>query len=172
MKKRLSIPKDKVITGPALIWKRILAFVIDYLIFDFVVITFFSMRIKEILPLNISPMEMYSYLLTHQEILMKIAQVFFPITLLALIYFTYQEYKFKDTIGKRLVKIYVKSDQQELKLWQCVVRNIYWVPLVPIFPLLAIVDFISMFFTKENQRLSELISKTHTVSNYSLSYEQ
>ena len=95
--------------------------------------------------------------------------MFIPIALLALVYFAYQEYKFKDTIGKRIMKIYVKSDTKELKLWQCIIRNIYWIPLVPFFPLIAIADFVSMFFTKENQRLSEIMSKTRTVSDYVMS---
>lgn len=71
------------------------------------------------------------------------------------------------TIGKKLMNIYVVSNINNLKRWQLFVRNLVFVPIFP-FDLLMILDPIFMFFTKTNQRLTEILSKTRVVASYDL----
>ena len=168
MKKRLN--NSKSFKAPALIWKRIVAFAIDLIIFDFVVLTFFRKIIINLVPQDKSFLEMQSYMAGSESLITTITLLMFAVMGLAFVYFTYQEYKFRDTIGKRILKITIESETKQPKFWQCMVRNLYWIPLFPVFPLLAIADFISMFTTKDNRRLTELLSKTRTISYYSLEY--
>jgi hypothetical protein len=83
----------------------------------------------------------------------------------ALAYFSYQEFKFGDTIGKRLLKLYVKSDTKKLKYWQCLVRSLYFIPVFPLI-LLWIIDPVMTFFSDKNRRLSEIVSKTYTAQTF------
>ena len=72
----------------------------------------------------------------------------------------------QQTIGKMLMKIYVVSDTKTLNPWQLLVRNLVFIPIFP-FVLLWLIDPLFMFFTKTNQRLSEILSKTRVVEKYS-----
>ena len=71
----------------------------------------------------------------------------------------------RQSIGKIFTNIYVVSETKELKLWQLLVRNLFLIPFFP-FVLLWIVDPAFMFFTKDNKRLSEILSKTKVVEKY------
>ena len=71
------------------------------------------------------------------------------------------------TIGKMLMKVYVASDNNTLKAWQLLARNLVFIPIFP-FVLLWILDPLFMFFTKTNQRLTEILSKTRVVEKYTL----
>lgn len=71
------------------------------------------------------------------------------------------------TIGKMLMKIYVVSDNANIKTWQLFTRNLVFIPIFP-FVLLWVLDPLLMFFTKTNQRLSEILSKTKTVEKFSI----
>ena len=72
------------------------------------------------------------------------------------------------TIGKMLMKIYVVSDNDNIKAWQLFTRNLVFIPIFP-FVLLWVLDPLFMFFTKTNQRLTEILSKTKTVEKFSIS---
>ena len=77
------------------------------------------------------------------------------------------ERKTGQTIGKAVMKIYVVSDLSEMKAWQALTRSIAFIPLFPFF-LLWLLDPLFMFFTKTNQRLTEILSKTRVIEAYSL----
>ena len=79
------------------------------------------------------------------------------------------EKKMRQTIGKALIGIYVVSDNKDLKAWQLLVRNIVFMPIFP-FVLLWLFDPLFMFFTKTNQRLTEILSRTRVVEKYSLEH--
>ena len=85
-----------------------------------------------------------------------------------------EELVIEETINslKRLVsidQIYVVSDDG-MKTWQVLARNIVFIPIFP-FILLWVLDPLFMFFTKTNQRLSEILSKTKVVEKYDLTGE-
>ena len=77
------------------------------------------------------------------------------------------EKKMGQTIGKVLMRIYVVSDNNNLKTWQLLTRNLIFIPIFP-FVLLWIIDPLFMFFTKTNQRLTEILSKTKVVEEFDL----
>jgi len=84
---------------------------------------------------------------------------------LAILYFMLLEKKLNQSPGKILFNLYVVSQEKELKYWQLFVRNMFLIPFFP-FVLLWIIDPIVMLFTKQNQRLSEILSRTKTVEKY------
>ena len=84
---------------------------------------------------------------------------------LTILYFVILEKKLKQSVGKMLFNLYVESKTKDLKYWQLFVRSMFLIPLFP-FVLLWIIDPVVMLFTKENQRLSEILSKTKVVEKY------
>ncbi len=162
---RLNLPKEKTFVGPALLWKRIIAFVIDMLILILFVLFPFRKALRSIVPVNYSFAETYK-LLSNAENTSYILTVYFSASILIFLYFYIMETKMAQTIGKKLMNIYVTTDN-ELKRWQVLVRNLLFIPVFP-FDLLIILDPLFMFFTKTNQRLSEILSKTKVVEVYSL----
>jgi uncharacterized RDD family membrane protein YckC len=77
------------------------------------------------------------------------------------------EKELNQTPGKMLFNLYVTSQTKDLKYWQLFVRSMFLIPVFP-FVLLWVIDPIVMLFTKENQRLSEILSRTKVVEKYKL----
>ena len=162
---RLKLPKERTFTGPALIWKRIAAFFIDMTIINLFVFFPFRKLFESIVPKNYSFSEAYRFLGTSTDFTGFISSVSFVMSMFIILYFYLLEKKMQQTIGKAIMKIYVVSDNNELKKWQLLVRNIVFIPLFP-FVLLWILDPLFMFFNKSNQRLSEILSKTKVIEKY------
>ncbi len=165
--KRLNLPQEKTFVGPALIWKRIIAFFIDILIINLIVLFPFRSLFEGIIPKEHSFSEAYG-LLSSIRFKGFISSVSIAISILIILYFFMLERKMGQTIGKRLMNIYVASDNNSLKSWQLFVRNIIFIPIFPLV-LLWILDPLSMFLTKTNQRLSEILSRTKVVEKFSIS---
>ncbi|MBI2558922.1 RDD family protein [Candidatus Woesearchaeota archaeon] len=164
--KRLNLPKEKTFIGPALIWKRIAAFFIDLMIINFFVLFPFRKLFQNIIPKDYSYSEAYRLLSSSTDYTSFISSVSIVISVLIILYFLMLESKMSQSIGKSLMRIYVVSDNKVLKKWQLLTRNIVFIPLFP-FVLLWIIDPLFMFFTKTNQRLTEVLSKTKVVEKYS-----
>lgn len=166
MKKRgLNLPKEQAFEGPALVWKRLLAFITDLLIINLVLFFPFKRIIQKSIPSFASYSEAYSFLTTHQSYTNNLTIVSIIMSLFAILYFALIEYKIQQTPGKILFNISIVSDTKKLSFWQFVVRSLFIIPIFPFF-LLWIIDPLFMFFTKTNQRLSEILSKTKTVAIY------
>ena len=165
--KQLNLPKERVFIGPALIWKRIAAFFIDIVILNLVVLFPFRGLFQNIIPKDYSFSEAYKLLSSSTDYTNFISSVSFIISILIILYFLLLERKMGQTIGKMLMKIYVVSDNNNLKTWQLLTRNLVFIPIFP-FVLLWVIDPIFMFFTKTGQRLTEILSKTRVVEKYSL----
>jgi len=154
----------KTIVAEASILKRALAFAIDLLFVEFVILFPFSSALDEILPEDGSVYEAFSTLSSGSyDSLLSLVGLFTAIPTIA--YFAILEKKIGQTIGKRLLKLYVVSQTKELKYWQAFVRSIFLIPVFP-FVLLWIIDPIVMFFSKDRQRLSEILSRTKVVERY------
>ena len=82
-------------------------------------------------------------------------------------YFFLMEKNMSQTIGKKVMNIYVTSDSGRLSAWQALLRNMIFIPLFP-FDFLMVADPFFMFFMKSGRRLSEILSKTNVVETYSL----
>ncbi len=163
--KKIDLPEEKTITAPALIWKRIGAFLIDILILNFFVLLPFGLLIQDLAPKNYGFQETISYF-RNDSLKDRLAPVYAASSIISLLYFYLMEYSMGQTIGKRIFKIYVAGDNKFLKRWQVFVRNIIFIPFFP-FMLLLIIDPVFMVFTKTNQRLSEILSKTKVMEKFS-----
>jgi len=165
--KRLNLPEERAFIGPALIWKRIAAFFLDMMIINLVVLLPFRRLFQNIIPKEYSFSEAYKFLSSSANFTSYISSISFVMSILIILYFLMLEKKMGQTIGKMLMKIYVVSDNKELRAWQLLARNLAFIPVFP-FILLWVIDPLFMFFTKTNQRLSEILSKTRVVEKYSL----
>jgi len=166
MKKRgLNLPKERTFTGPALVWKRLLAFLADLLIINLVIFFPFKRIIQKTIPEFSSYSEAYSFLSSNQSYTATLTMVSFIMSIFAILYFALLEYKLQQTPGKMLFNISIAGETKKLKFWQSIVRSLFIIPIFP-FLLLWIVDPLFIFFTKTNQRLSEILSKTKTIEQY------
>ena len=165
--KRLNLPKERTFVGPALIWKRFIAFFIDMLIINLIVLFPFRKLFLNIIPKDYSFSEAYGLFSTSTNYTGFITSVSFVMSVLIILYFLMMEREMGQTIGKMIMKIYVVSDNNILKTWQLLARNAVFIPIFP-FVLLWVLDPLFMFFTKTNQRLTEILSKTRVVEKYSL----
>ncbi|MBI3027237.1 RDD family protein [Candidatus Woesearchaeota archaeon] len=165
----LNLPKEKIFVGPAMLWKRIAAFLMDMLIINLIVLFPFRILFEDLVPKNYSFSEAYKFLssVNYTSYLSLLSLV---VSILIVLYFVMMEKKMGQTIGKMVFRIYVVSDNNNLKTWQLLVRNLAFIPIFP-FVLLWILDPSFMFFTKTNQRLTEILSKTKVMEKYSFEQE-
>ena len=164
---RLNLPKEKTFIGPALVWKRIAAFAIDILIINLVIFFPFRSLFEGIVPKEYSFSEAYRLLSSSTHFTSYLSSVAFVMSILTIMYFSMLEKKMGQTIGKMLMKIHIVSETGSLKTLQVFARNLVFIPIFP-FILLWIIDPLFMFFTKTNQRLTEILSKTKVVEKYNL----
>ena len=129
--KQLNLPKERTFTGPALIWKRIAAFFIDMLIINLVVLFPFRKLFQNIMPKDYSFAEAYKLLSSSADYTSYISNISFIMAILIIMYFLMMEKRMGQTIGKMLMKIYVASDNQDLKSWQLLTRSIVFIPIFP-----------------------------------------
>ncbi len=165
--KRLNLPQERTFTGPALIWKRVAAFFIDILVLNLTVLFPFRKFFQNLIPKGSSFSETYNYLRSSTNFTTYATVISFVMSILIIMYFFMLEKRMGQTIGKMLMKIYVVSDNEVTKPWQFLVRDLAFLPIFP-FVLLWAADPLFMFFTKSNQRLTEILSKTKVVELYSL----
>ena len=158
------MPKQKTIVGPALIWKRIAAFFIDIVIINLVVLIPFRSLFKNIMPKNYSFSEAYA-ILSSASYSGYITAISIIVSIFIILYFFILERKMAQTIGKKLMNLYVVSDTGHMKTWQVLVRNLAFLPIFPLI-LLWLLDPLFMFFSKSNQRLTEVLSRTRVVEKY------
>ncbi|MCK5283879.1 MAG: RDD family protein [Nanoarchaeota archaeon] len=166
MRTNLNLPKEAVFKAPAVFWKRLLAFLIDILIVDFVIGYPFRRLIIRLIPMT-DFSKSYSYLVSNPKAAATVSLITFVMGLLALLYFALLEYKTGQTLGKMLVNIRIESVAKELTFFACVMRSIF---LIFIFPLvlLWIIDPLFLIFTRDKRRLSEVLSRTRTIEIRSL----
>ncbi len=157
------LPKERTFEGPASLLKRVVAFIIDILILRFVVVYPFS-KAWIAVPAG-SFVETMEFFQQNPGISNTVYTTSAVIGILMMLYFAIFEYKLHQTVGKMLMKIYVKD--KKLAFWQCLVRNLFLIPVFP-FVLLWITEPLFMIFTKEHQRLLEIITKTKVVEKYPL----
>ncbi len=164
-KKGLDLPGERVVAGPAQVWKRFAAFLVDLLILDFTVMLPFQRLVGKILPIEGGFTKMYESLLTNEGLAGKLITLSVVMSFFMVLYFALLEFKIRMTPGKYLFKISVEGYGKELKFWQAIVRSLFLVPVFPFF-LLWFLDPLFLIFSKSSQRLSEIFSKTRTVELY------
>lgn len=159
-----SFGAKKTFLAQASVLKRLGAFVIDILIINVIILFPFKGILESILPTtNFS--EAFDFLRQDAGADTMINVIMLAISALSILYFMLMEKKTAQTPGKMLFNLYVKPQGKDLKNWQLFVRSMFLIPVFP-FVLLWLIDPIAMLFTKENQRLSEILSRTKVVEQY------
>lgn len=153
--------------GQASVLKRMLAFIADILIVNLLILWPFRGTLESLLPNSDSFSKTLDYFSRNPDLGGNITIIMFGVSLLTILYFYLLEKKLGQTPGKMLFGLYVKSQDKELRKWQLFVRSMFLIPIFP-FILLWIIDPIVMLFNKENQRLSEILSKTKVVEEYKI----
>ncbi len=161
MKKHNRRKKEEFIV-PAKLWKRLAALIIDFVLINLILFSPFKNVIGEMIPETTSIQEMFNYIQDNPEVANNINSITLIMASLAILYFSIMERIFAQTIGKMVMHIKVKSLNEKLKLWQCIVRSLY---ILPYFNLFIIIEPISLLFTKDNRRVLELLSKTRTIED-------
>ena len=164
---RLNLPGQRMFAGPALLWKRMAALLLDVLLLNFTVLYPFRNAIQRTLPAFDSMGAAFAYLTTHPSMQEALVLLTFVMSLFVLAYFTLMDYQFSTTPGKSLLRIAVLSETKKMTLWQSLLRNLYVLPVFPFF-LLWIIDPACLLFSPHRQRLSEMLSKTRTVEFHAL----
>ncbi|MFP4424462.1 MAG: RDD family protein [Candidatus Woesearchaeota archaeon] len=132
--------------------RRSIAFLIDIIILDIVV-----MRPFHILLINVLPSTSFRGIMDANMPVLYVTLFFWAI--FALAYFILLEYAIGQTIGKILFDLKVKSEKGELGFFQAVARNLVLIPFFP-FTILWILDPVLMVW--KGKRGSEYLSKTYT----------
>lgn len=155
---KLKLPKSRFMIANPL--KRIAAFMVDLLLLQMIVISAFATYFQSIFPKEKNFLENYVYLTNNIDLFTNAYYAIISIGVLMLLYFAYLEYKYSQTVGMMVFRLYTEStEEKELTFFQCVLRNIYLLPLFPIF-FLWVID--PIFFLFKGERLSERFSKTKT----------
>ena len=145
------------------LWRRLLAFVIDLLIFDIFILSSWDSFIKKTFNAE-GYGSMVNLLMANSKLMRMFQLIGFFMTILILGYFVVFIWMFKQTPGMMLFKLKIVSEK-ELRVWQILVRNLFLVPFFP-FSLLWIIDPLYYFFSSTGQRWTEKLSKTHVVQMY------
>ncbi len=166
----LNLPEKRSFVGPASLWKRIVAFMLDIFIIDFFVIGFFRDITAHLIGGTTDLMATYALLNKSGSMVTSLTMIFVIIISLAMAYFVLMQYVAGQTLGCMLVNIrvvYQADGKESVKpgLWQCIVRNIFLIPTVP-FIFLWVADPIYYFLARKGQRLTEMASNTRVVEQF------
>ncbi len=172
MPKNLNLPQKRIFIGNATIWKRVAAFILDILIIDFFLFSSYETILRNLTKGSSGFIKTYTYLHSNSSTASVLFLIFMILTLFTLAYFILMEYMLGQTPGKILLNLKVLSvvDEKNLALpnfWQCLLRTIFIIPTIP-FILLWVIDPLYLLFTKDGQRLTELLSKTKVIEVYAL----
>lgn len=144
--------------GPAPLWKRTFAYVLDILLVDLVIVLPFQPLLNKISGTGEDFAEMYSFFNNNPTNMKIIFFVSLLISLFTVLYWAILEYKLQQSVGKMIMNIYVRSKTKNLTFYQCFVRNISKMSLLPL-----ILDCSYMFFKKTNQRYLEKMTNTEVI---------
>ncbi|MFH1409545.1 MAG: RDD family protein [Nanoarchaeota archaeon] len=158
---RLKLPKARMMTAPASLFRRFVAFLADLVIIDFFIIGPFRGYLTGIVPES-SIGAIARFLSENPGIMNQLVIVLSIISALSIAYFAILEFKLGQTLGKILMNITVVSDKKKLSLWQCILRNVFLTPIFP-FVLLWVIEPVFLIFWR--RRLLEILSRTRTVQS-------
>ncbi|MEK6936579.1 MAG: RDD family protein [Nanoarchaeota archaeon] len=128
------------------LWKRVLAYIIDVIIVNLIIVYPFKGFFGNFDDVII------------KELGSEIFMVVLIISILTVLYWALLEFFLKQSVGKSLMNIYVRSTDKELGFWQCVLRN-----LSKINTILLIIDSLKVLLKKDYQRYLEKLSRTEVV---------
>ena len=142
---------------PANILRRGMAFLLDLILIDLFLLSPFD----DVLASAVSSASLFDFLDSSLSTGIIVLAMLF--SLYALCYFILCEYLVGATPGKLLFHLKVYAEQ-DLSLWQCLLRSLFLIPLFPFF-ILIIIDPLALLFSKTDQRISEYLSKSRVVED-------
>jgi uncharacterized RDD family membrane protein YckC len=168
----LNLPEKRVFIGPATMWKRVMAFALDFLVLDFFVLGAFSSVSERMLGGSTGLTATYRLLESNSAQTNAFVIMFMIIILLVLSYFVLLQYMLGQTVGEILFNIKVVSDLGDKRFGsvgfgQCLLRNIFIIPAVP-FIFLWVIDPLYLAFARKGQRLTELLSRTRVIEQFTI----
>ena len=138
---------------PARFWKRGVAYIIDTFIISFIVMSPFSNLLSQNTEINT-----FADFITVLQATFSLQFVTITIVtgILALVYWSFMEWRFNQSVGKILLKLTVKNlTKKPVTFTQALVRN-----LTKLSTIVLLIDCIFIIKSKKNQRYFERLSKT------------
>lgn len=155
--------KKKTIIIDAPVTRRVIAFLIDFIILNaFVLFPFNKVRDKIFAASSISQgMSMISDLIAHPEALRPMLWLSVLMGVVIMLYFMVLEAKYNQSIGKMLMNIFVINDEKgkQISYMQSMLRSASLIVDV-----VFIIDIVYAAFNSGKQRLFERLSKTRTIA--------
>ncbi len=141
--------------APASLTRRTLAYLVDSLILNFILLSPILKEIKNIVGENISFGASYEFFVNNPQKVSVVLVLGLVLVILTILYYSILEFKLRQTIGKMLFDIKVISKKANFKYSQTLIRNLS----KPI-SILFIFDVLYLILKKQNQRFFEKISNT------------
>ncbi len=138
----------------AAFWRRVIAYVIDVMVISFIVVGPFSNKLVT----SVEGESVAELFVNVQSTLTGEAFVVgLVVALLTLLYWTFLEWKFNQSVGKMLLRIEVFP--KKITFNQAMLRNV-----TKLSSIVLVLDVIYMFATKGNQRFFEKLSRTMVIN--------
>lgn len=144
---------DLLKNNRASVWKRGLAYIIDLLVINFVIVYPFQSLLNKT-PLSLTSLDFKSLLGIDTTQILVITAI---IGILSIAYWSILEYRIGQSLGKIILNLKVET-KGELTFMQALIRN-----LSKPFLFIMLIDVIYMGFSHEKQRLFEKWSKTWVI---------
>jgi uncharacterized RDD family membrane protein YckC len=155
----LRLPKQRKVAVQAGLFKRLIAFLLDIIVLDFIVFSPFKAMVMSLVPEK-GIMATAQFLSNNPAITSRLIIISVILGMLSLAYFAALEFLVGQTVGKAVLGLFVASDKKRPSLWQAIVRNLFAIPLFPFF-LFWIIDPLFLLFS--GRRLLERLSRTKTL---------
>lgn len=153
----LNLPEERIIEQTPQLLIRIMAFIADLIIINFILF----MPARNIL-LGIAPTEISSIGQITETTTMLISTIMLFLSIIALSYFSLLEFLIKTTPGKMLFRLKIKAENNKLTLPKCILRSLFIIPTFP-FVLLWVAEPAYYIFSKEKLRLTEKLTGTKII---------
>ncbi len=140
----------KAVLIPA--WKRLVAFIIDILIVDFLLLYPFT---------DISEKAFSAVRADFLIFQGSLVALILSVSAIYILYFTFFEWILGQTIGKMFIRsTSANLNNKQMNFWQALGRNLFLIPVVP-FVFLWVLD--PIFIIWKGRSLSEIFTKTKTI---------
>jgi uncharacterized RDD family membrane protein YckC len=159
---RAFLHKSMTVNAP--IWKRFIAFILDLLILNIIVVYPFQSLVASVIPSK-DFMTTYSYLSAHTPP-RSLYAIIIAVAILSVLYFAMLERRTGTTIGKMVLSLSVVPTGGDNHAWRYYARSLFLIPVLP-FILLGVVDPVYMLFNEDHQRFTEYLSRTKVVEKLS-----
>lgn len=163
---RMELPVQRVYLGPASVIKRLLAFLVDVVLLDVVILLPFGGIIERVMPF-------WSFGTAMIVPTFSLLLLLYGMSIVIFLYFVLFEHYLLQTPGKMLFGLFVVKVSQKdaaperVTLEQAVVRSLQTMPIIP-FIFLWFIDPVFVLLSRNGQRMLERWSQSLVVERYAL----